>query len=183
MNRRLIKISKFLSLILRHKPEIINLKINSEGWANIDELIKKTNDNGLSINYTDVKEIVEKNNKMRFKISNDEKNIRANQGHSININLNLKEKKPPNILYHGTTIKFIESIKENGLVKNKRHHVHLSTDKYSAINVGKRHGKPIVLEIDSKKMYQDGYLFYLSENLIWLTDKVLPKYLKIEEEN
>jgi len=179
MNKDLIKISKFLSLILRHKPEIINLKLDKNGWANIDELIEKTNnkETNIVLNYDLLEKIVSINDKKRFKIDPEGKRIRANQGHSLNVDIELKEIKPPDILFHGTAIKFIENIKKKGINRGNRLYVHLSPNKEIAMAVGKRHGKPIVLDINSKKMFQDGYKFYLSENLIWLTKKILPIYI------
>lgn len=176
MDKDIVRISKFLSLVLRHKPEEINLELDKGGWANINDLIEKANGRGVNIDYDSISEVVEKNEKKRFIISDDGKSIRANQGHSIDVDLGLKEVLPPDILYHGTATRFIESIKEKGILKCNRHHVHLSGDKSTAVIVGKRHGKPIIIQIDSKKMSEKGIKFYLSENSVWLTDVVSPEY-------
>ncbi len=176
MNKnRLTKISKFLSLILRHKPETINLKLDKNGWADIDELIDKSID--MSLTRELITEVVEKNDKKRFIIDGDR--IRANQGHSLAIDLELKPLTPPDILYHGTATRFLDSIMQKGLTKQSRQHVHLSAELTTAIAVGKRHGKVVVLEIDAKKMVENGDTFYLSNNGVWLTDFVGVAFLKV----
>ena len=174
MKKNLKTISKFLSLVLRHKPEEIGLKLDSNGWADINELIEKSEKVKLTKEL--INEVVSQNNKQRFIIKNDK--IRANQGHSINIDLALEAVEPPDILYHGTTIRFLDSIIKEGLTKQSRQHVHLSEDIETATIVGKRHGKVAILEIDAKKMFEEGYEFYLSENGVWLTDRVSIKFLK-----
>ena len=171
------KISKFMSLVLRHKPEAANLKLDQEGWADINELIKAINRRGHHIGYKELEKIVETNDKKRFIISECGCKIRANQGHSININLNLNPIEPPEILYHGTATRFLTSIFTTGLTKQSRQHVHLSKDRLTATKVGSRHGKPIILEIASAEMYRKGYTFYLSENGVWLTDSVPIEYI------
>ena len=175
MNKKqLNKISKYLSYILRHKPESINLKLCEEGWAVIDELIEKTTDFDLTKEIID--NVVETNNKQRFDING--RMIRANQGHTIKVDLDLKPIKPPKTLFHGTTIRFIDSIKKEGLTKQKRHHVHLSYSISISFSVGQRHGKPAVIFILADKMYEDGYKFYKSKNDVWLVDNVPIKYFK-----
>lgn len=163
---------KFLSLILRHKPETIGLKLDENGWANVDELIKKMN-----LSLSDLEQIVKNNNKNRYSFSEDKTKIRANQGHSVKVDVELKEVYPPSILYHGTAEKNVDSILQNGLVKGNRNHVHLSADEATAINVGSRHGKPEVLKIKAREMYADGLKIYLSENGVYLTDYVDPMYI------
>ncbi len=167
--------SKFLSLVLRHKPETIGITLDKNGWADVSELLDKMNDD---ITLEILEEIVKTNDKKRFAFNDDKTKIRASQGHSIGIDLNISSKIPPDILYHGTAEKFLESIKNSGLNRGSRTHVHLSTDYDTAINVGKRHGKPIVLKIVAKKMNLDGYKFYLSENKVWLTKEVAKEYIK-----
>jgi len=175
MNREdIIKVSKFLSLILRHKPQTIGLKLDAHGWADIDEIILKSKN--IKLNREIIDEVVSKDNKQRFIIEDDK--IRANQGHSIEVDLELKAITPPDILYHGTATRFLESIMKTGLSKQNRQYVHLSKDIKTAIAVGKRHGKVIVLEVDSKRMIRDGYEFYLSENGVWLTKSVPVGYLR-----
>jgi len=167
------KISKYLSYILRHKPQSIGLKLDANGWANIDELIAKTTQ--MELSRQDIEIVVENNSKQRFAIDGDK--IRANQGHSIEVDLALEPQTPPDILYHGTATRFIDSINQNGLLPQSRQHVHLSSDKDTAIEVGKRHGKVVVLEIDCTQMATDGYSFYLSHNGVWLTDAVPKEYI------
>ncbi len=171
-----IDVSKFISLILRHKPEEINIKLDSNGWADVVELIAGIRKKGYDIDIGTLHEIVEQNNKQRFTFNEDKTKIRANQGHSINVDVELEELIPPNILYHGTSKRFLESILQQGLIKKNRNYVHLSIDEVTALIVGKRHGSPIVLKINSKQMYADGIKFYKSKNNVWLTDYVNAKY-------
>lgn len=168
-----IKISKYLSYVLRHNPDNIGIILDSDGWANINELIKKTKKFNLTKEL--LKMIVNTNDKQRFIIEDDK--IRANQGHSINVNLNLIPIEPFDILYHGTTIDKIENIFKQGILSMNRQYVHLSNNEKLAINVAQRHGKPKVLKIDSKKMYEEGYEFYISKNGVWLTNYVPSKYI------
>jgi len=159
------KTSKFLSLVLRHKPEEIDLVLDNDGWANVDELLQK-----MVIGFEDLKEVVKTNAKKRFTFSDDFKKIRANQGHSIDVDLKLEPIIPPEILFHGTAEKNIDSILEKGLLKQERNHVHLSDDIETARNVGLRYGKPKILKVYALNMYHEGYLFYHSKNGVWLTD-------------
>jgi len=177
MKPDLNKISKFLSYVLRHKPEAIGIKLNKEGWIGVDEFITAANKDGNNLNRALLDEVVFTNDKQRFAYSADGLSIRANQGHSVDIELALEPTSPPDILYHGTATRFIESIKEQGLIKKQRQHVHLSALQETAVSVGQRHGKPIVLSINSKQMYEDGHLFYLSNNGVWLTDFVPLNYI------
>lgn len=175
MNKNNIKkISKFLSLILRHKPETINLKLDENGWADVDELIAKSKN--IKLTKELINEVVRDNDKQRFII--EENKIRANQGHSIEVDLELKAVTPPDILYHGTATRFLDSIMQTGLSKQARQHVHLSQELETATAVGKRHGKLVILEVDAKKMFDEGFEFYLSENGVWLTDVVGVRFLK-----
>ncbi len=164
--------SKFLSLLLRHKPETIGLELDRFGRADVDELLNKINKSGFDLTFEELQTVVAENNKKRFSFSEDRTKIRANQGHSIDIELNLKEQKPPDILYHGTAKKNLPSIREKGLLKQKRHHVHLSKKPETAQKVGLRYGKPVVLKIRAHEMHERGSSFYLSENGVWLTDHV-----------
>ena len=170
-------ISKFLSLVLRHKPEEINLQLDSNGWADTDQLIGKLKARGFDIDFNLLEEMVLNNDKQRFAFNSDCSAIRANQGHSVNIDLALKPVAAPEILYHGTVDKFIDAIKAGGLQKMSRQHVHLSQEKDTAIKVAARRGKPVILIINSGKMMKDGYLFYVSENGVWLTGKVPVNYI------
>lgn len=173
-------LSKFLSLILRHKPETINIALDENGWANVDELIRQANLHNIPLTQDSLGRIVTTNDKKRFIFSEDRLKIRANQGHSINIDLQLLEAEPPHLLFHGTALKNIDSIKAKGLLKGERHHVHLSTDIKTAKSVGGRYGKPIVLGINSGEMYLSGFKFFQSENAVWLTDHVPPQYLDFD---
>lgn len=172
------KNSKFLSLVLRHQPELIHLTLDENGWANVAELLEKVKTKQIELDFAKLQYIVEHNDKNRFAFSPDYIKIRANQGHSIAIDLALVPKTPPTILFHGTALQNIVSIKEKGLVKGKRNHVHLSTNQETAIKVGMRHGKPVILGVDAEKMCADGILFYQSANGVWLTDNVPVKYIQ-----
>ena len=170
------KTSKFISLILRHKPETIGISLDEHGWANVAELIE-----GISktqyIDMAMLEEIVDTDNKQRYSFNEDKTLIRANQGHSIPVDVELPEKKPPVILYHGTGEKYVSSIDEQGLISKSRLYVHLSKDEQTAKMVGSRHGKPVIYEIYAGQMYEDGYIFYLSVNGVWLTKSVPVKYM------
>lgn len=182
-NNKVIKHSKFLSLILRHKPETIGIDLDENGWIDIDLLIKKMNGNGRQLNREDLYFIVENNSKKRFAIDEANNKIRANQGHSLDINLGFEPIQPPEILYHGTATRFVDSIMKTGLEKRDRHHVHLSADKGTAANVGQRHGKLIILEVRAMEMFEKGFQFFKSENGVWLTNKVPTLYLNKNKNN
>lgn len=172
------KISKFLSYVLRHHPELIGLNLDENGWANVDELITKSKrESHQGLTFEELDEIVQTNEKKRFAFNEDKTRIRASQGHSIEINLALIPQQPPEFLYHGTAQSNIESILEKGIEKRSRQHVHLSQDKETATKVGMRHGKPVILTIKTQKMFEDGIEFYLSDNEVWLTDFVDAKYI------
>lgn len=178
MNEKLVKDkSKLLSLVLRHSPQTIGLKLDQNGWVNVSELIIQCNKYHHKMDETMLNFIVENNDKKRFTFNDDKTKIRASQGHSIAVELDLKEVEPLEYLYHGTVEKFIESIKKTGLQKMKRQHVHLSKDKATAEKVGSRRGVPVILTVNTKMMYQEGYKFYLSENEVWLTNEVPVKYI------
>lgn len=177
MDKKHILLGKTLSYILRHNPAHIQLEVDSSGWADVDDLIKKMKEKGYDITLNLLNEIVNTNEKKRYIFNANKTKIRANQGHSIQINLNLKPITPPSLLYHGTSKKYIENIQSEGLLKQKRHHVHLSEYKDVALTVGKRRGKPIILTIHSEQMHHDGYTFYRSENNVWLTDHVPASYI------
>jgi putative RNA 2'-phosphotransferase len=177
--QNLTKISKFLSLVLRHSPETIGIKIDYQGgWTDTAILIQKINQNGkYHIDMQILEEIVRTDEKQRYSFNPDKTKIRANQGHSIPIDLDLKEQIPPEILYHGTATRFLQEISEKGLKPMSRHHVHLSKDEETALKVGKRHGKPYILKIKSGEMHQKGFKFYLSDNGVWLTEQVPSEFL------
>ena len=171
--------SKFISLILRHKPETIGITLDEHGWANVDELIEgisKTHE----INREILEEIVRTDNKQRYSFNEDKTLIRANQGHSIPVDVELEEVEPPKYLYHGTGEKFRESIDAEGLKPKSRLYVHLSEDIETATKVGSRHGKPVVYRVFAGWMHKNGFRFYKSVNGVWLTKDVPTKYIKRE---
>lgn len=176
-----IKTSKFLALVLRHKPEKIGLILDEHGWADVDELIEKTNRSGRELDRKSLEYIVRTNDKKRYAFNDDHTKIRASQGHTVPVDVESKETIPPDSLYHGTSVNSLPSILEKGLLKMKRLHVHLSKDVSTAIKVGQRYGKPVVLLVDSGRMYKDGYKFYFSANGVWLTDHVPVRYLLYEK--
>ena len=170
-DRSIIRQGKRLSFLLRHDKEALRLgKIDGHGWRMVEELEKM----GFTRELLD--KIVATNNKQRFEYSADGNKIRARQGHSINVDVELREMTPPDVLYHGTATRFLESINAEGLIPGNRLYVHLSPDEATAINVGSRHGVPFVIKIDCRKMLADGCKFYLSNNGVWLTKQVLPEY-------
>lgn len=171
-------LSKFLSYILRHEPQSINLTLDNEGWANIDELIRLANAAGQDVAREQILEIVASSDKKRFTLSDDEAHIRAAQGHSLKtVAIDFAEQQPPATLLHGTALKNIEAIKLKGLIAGQRQYVHLTEISDTAKATGIRYGKPIILTIDSLIMYQDGFKFFLSDNEVWLTEHVPVKYI------
>jgi putative RNA 2'-phosphotransferase len=173
------KISRFITMVLRHKPETIGITLDKAGWVDVSILLKALKDHGRAVTPEELVEEVKNNSKQRYALSADGKRIRASQGHSIEVDLQYKPAIPPDILYHGTATRHVASIFQNGIIKGERHHVHMSKDTETAISVGKRHGNPMVLQIDAKQMNADGVIFYVSDNGVWLTDIVAPKYLTI----
>ncbi|AYL94565.1 RNA 2'-phosphotransferase [Mucilaginibacter celer] len=170
-------LSKFLSLVLRHKPEEIGITLDEQGWVPVAELLNKLNAYGNNVTLEALEHVVDTNAKKRFAFSDDKLNIRASQGHSVEVELGYAPQTPPDVLYHGTAASSVESIMQNGLEKRSRQHVHLSIDTDTAVNVGGRHGKPVVLTILTGEMHKEGYKFYLSENKVWLTDEVPPQFI------
>lgn len=180
-DKQLTHISKFLSLVLRHQPETIGIQLDEQGWAGIEELLEKANHYGVRFDREILNQIVASNPKKRFAFNDTHDKIRASQGHSIDIELGYSNQRPPEILYHGTGEKSVQSITATGLEKRSRQHVHLSSDPETAIKVGQRHGKPYVFKVLAEKMYLDNFPFFLSANGVWLTDHVPPAYLKENE--
>ncbi len=178
-NSRVIKISKYLSKHLRHKPERIGITVQPGGWVGVDELLAACKKYQFPITYTELEEVVYTNEKQRFSFDETGTLIRANQGHSIEIDLQLEPQVPPGVLYHGTGHRSVKSILKTGLSKMSRHHVHLSLDIATAKNVGARHGKPVVFTVDAAAMHTTGFTFYCSDNGVWLVDSVPPEYLKL----
>ena len=176
------QLSKFLSLILRHHPETVGITLDPHGWADVDELILKVNQAGrYALDKVLLEEIVRTDNKQRYSFNGDHSRIRANQGHSIQVDVELEEKIPPAVLYHGTGEKSVNSILQQGVLPRSRLYVHLSGDAETARKVGQRHGKPVIYSVDAAAMHADGYIFYRSVNGVWLTKEVPAKYLSVNK--
>lgn len=172
------KLSRFLSLVLRHDPGQINLQLNAEGWAEVDHLLSQLNAHGKRITHEMIEAVVHDNDQTRFRFSEDGLFIRANQGHSIDIELSLSPCTPPEYLYHGTADRFLKSIKLKGLNSRPSQHVHLSADLAAATKIGMRHGRPAILLIEAKRMFADGFDFFLTDQEVWLTKEVPLAYLE-----
>lgn len=171
-------ISKYIALVLRHKPEEANLTLNKEGYCNTNDLIKAIRNNFGKFSMEDLETIVAEDSKGRYSFNEYKTMIRANQGHSTNqVDITFKEIVPPDVLYHGTASRFLDSIYKEGLKPMSRQYVHLSKDIDTATKVGERHGLVKVLNINAKQMYEDGYKFYLSENNVYLTKEVPQRYI------
>jgi len=177
------RIGPFVSKILRHAPEFIGITIDSNGWANVQELIEGSLKKNRRMSREILDIIVETNDKKRLEYNEEGTKIRAKQGHSIPVDVDLELKTPPDFLYHGTAQSSVSSILTSGLDKRNRNHVHLSESKETAIKVGARHGKPVILKVDAQRMNQDGIEFYLSSNGVWLTEYIDPSYLTIWQKN
>src|SRR6202453_1767561 len=178
MDRKLITLSKFLAKHLRHAPEALGLSLRPGGWVIVDDLLAASKGIGFPISYDELMECVETNDKKRFSFDDTGDLIRANQGHSTAVDLQLEQKQPPEILYHGTVERFLDSIMAEGLKKGKRHHVHLSQDTETARRVGARRGKPVILTVDAAKMHGQGHKFFLSANGVWPVESVPAEFLK-----
>ena len=181
-DNKLVRISKFLSLVLRHKPEHIWLTLDPEGWADVEELIRKSLESRVVLDRPTLREVVEGAEKKRFSFSEDGKRIKANYGHSIPVSLGKESAEPPKTLFHGTAKRFLPSIKNNGLGPGDRQYVHLVEDEKTAVEVGRRHGEPVVLVIRAHEMYEKGYEFFKTASAIWLTKEVPVEYINIEGE-
>ncbi|MCP4521676.1 MAG: RNA 2'-phosphotransferase [Cytophagales bacterium] len=176
------RISKLLSYTLRHHPEGLFLKLDPQGWVEVKTLLNNLRIyKNINLDLDRLAKIVKNNDKQRFSLSDDLLKIRANQGHSIDIDLGYTAQTPPPFLYHGTASKYLENIEKKGILKQNRHHVHLSSDYETAHKVGSRHGIPVILKVKSLEMHNDGILFYQSKNGVWLTDIVEPKYFEKSE--
>ncbi len=178
-DKEIVRTSKFLSLILRHEPERVGLKLDSVGWIGVSELLEAVNRNGVSLTLDQLKHVVATNDKKRFAISEDGLRIRASQGHSIEVDLQYEPQTPPEFLYHGTPERFLESIRATGLNKGQRHHVHLSPDPQTAAKVGQRRGRPVVLRIRAGEMHRQGHVFHRSANGVWLVLHVPPHFIEV----
>lgn len=176
-SRRLVTVSKFLSKHLRHAPEAIGLTLEPGGWVRVEDLLAGCARARFAVSREELREVVEQNDKKRFSFDDTGERIRANQGHSAEVDLQLEPRTPPDVLYHGTATHVVDAILRDGVAKMSRHHVHLSTTVETARTVGKRHGKPVVLRVDAAAMHRDGLVFYCSDNGVWLTDEVPARYL------
>jgi putative RNA 2'-phosphotransferase len=174
-----VETSKFLSYVLRHAPESIGLSLDANGWAEIGELIDKARAAGHSLDRTSLETIVAESEKKRFTLSPDGARIRAAQGHSVKVDLAIAPTEPPDVLYHGTAAKSVDTIRRQGLLPQSRQQVHLSPDIDTATKVGARHGVPVVLQVDARGMHEAGLAFVRADNGVWLTDTVPPRYLSI----
>ena len=177
MDRSIVTVSKFLAKHLRHTPEALGLTLQSGGWVSVDDLLSASAQAGVAISYDELIECVETSDKKRFSFDDTGDLIRANQGHSVEVDLQLAEAEPPDVLYHGTVERYLVPIMAEGLRKGKRHHVHLSKDTETARKVGARRGKPVILHVDAGKMHGDGFKFFLSVNGVWLTEAVPAMFL------
>jgi putative RNA 2'-phosphotransferase len=171
--------SKFLSFVLRHEPEAIGITLDAQGWVDVDVLLEALAGHGKPLDRAELEAIVSSSDKQRFALSTDRSRIRANQGHSVQVDLALPPALPPDELYHGTATRFLPSIRERGLLKGERHHVHLSATRELAVVVGQRRGKPHVLVVDARGMVAAGFVFFRSDNGVWLTEHVPARFLTI----
>lgn len=181
MKKNFHSISKEMAYILRHHPEERGIRLDAEGWADVEALLDSLNANGYAIDRTGLEQLVKENDKQRFAFSTDHTKIRASQGHSFPVDLDLEPVTPPEVLFHGTAARFLDSIRQTGLEKRKRQYVHLSPNEETAVKVGVRHGKPVVLRVLTGKMTADGFVFYRSANGVWLTDSVPVSYLEFPD--
>lgn len=176
--KRLVKASKYLSKHLRHRPERLGLELEPGGWVGVDGLLAACRRHNFPLGRAELEEVVRRNDKRRFAFDESGTRVRAQQGHSIPVDLELEPVEPPPILYHGTGERTLETVLENGLHRMGRHHVHLSSDLETAKKVGLRRGRPVVLEVAAGNMHRDGWTFFLSGNGVWLAERVPPRYLK-----
>ena len=182
-DKETIRTSKFLSLILRHEPERVGLKLDSAGWTGVDELLEAVNQSGVTLTLDQLKHVVETNSKKRFAFSEDGRRIRASQGHSVEVELQYPPQPPPEILYHGTATRFLDGIRKDGLQRMQRHDVHLSAETKVTLQVGGRHGKPVLLTIRTGEMHRAGFVFRCSANGVWLVDHVPPQFIEFPGES
>jgi len=180
-NAELVSVSKFLSLVLRHQPQKIGLELDAAGWVGIDELLRTSAAAGRTFTHEDLVDVVSTSDKQRFAISDDGLRIRANQGHTVEVELGLPALVPPDALSHGTARRFLNAILHEGLSRRARHHVHLTANRDTAIAVGSRYGTPVLLRVDARRMHEDSHLFRCSANGVWLAEAVPTRYLEILE--
>jgi len=177
-DKEIIRTSKLLSLILRHEPERVGLKLGEGGWVGVEELLQAVNRHGVALTPEQLKHIVATSDKKRFAFSEDGLCIRASQGHSVEIDLQYPPQTPPEVLYHGTAVRFLDNIRQHGLLKMERHDVHLSAETKITVQVGGRHGRPALLTIRAGDMHRAGFIFRCSANGVWLVDHVPPQFIE-----
>ncbi len=177
--RKLVKTSKYLSRHLRHQPERLGLSLEDGGWVAVEDLLKACVRHNFPLSLSELKEVVERNDKKRFLFDASGEKIRANQGHSVAVDLQLEAQISPETLFHGTAQRNVDSIKEHGLLKMARHHVHLSTNAETARQVGARHGKPLIFKVDTAEMRAENFEFFVSANGVWLVERVPPRFLTV----
>jgi putative RNA 2'-phosphotransferase len=170
-------VSKFLSFVLRHDPGAVGIELDSSGWVDVDVLLDACAKHGRPLSRAELDEVVTTNTKQRFALSEDGLRIRANQGHTTAVDLGYEPADPPDVLYHGTVRRLLPSIREKGLLRMERHHVHLSPDEATARAVGGRRGKPLILQIDARAMRETGHIFFVTPNGVWLTDAVPASFI------
>jgi len=181
-DKETIRTSKFLSLILRHEPQQVGITLDEAGWVGVQELLEAVNRHGVKLTLDELKYVVDTNTKKRFAFSEDGQRIRASQGHSVEVDLQYSPQTPPEILYHGTATRFLDSIRKDGLKSMARHDVHLSAETKMTIQVGGRHGKPVLLTIRAGDMHRAGNVFKCSTNGVWLVSQVPPEFIEFPSE-
>jgi putative RNA 2'-phosphotransferase len=177
MSANRLRLSKFMSLVLRHDPGVIGHSIDTGGWMSIEDLVFGANRQGVYLTRESVIAIAQEDEKGRYGLSDDGLRIKATYGHSIEVDLGLDALKPPEHLFHGTATRFLNSIKQAGITRKRRRYVHLSADRLTAVKVGGRHGRPVILTVKTGRMFDAGFVFYRSESGIWLTGRVPPEYV------
>jgi putative RNA 2'-phosphotransferase len=178
MDGRMVRFSKFMSKVLRHDPQSVGLRLDDAGWVDVDELLGAAKGAGVGMDRETLERVVAENDKKRFALSPDGQRIRASQGHSVAVELGLEPVTPPEVLYHGTADRNLDSIRAQGLIPGRRTHVHLSADEATAVNVGQRHGRPVVLRVAAGALHRAGHPFYRSDNGVWLTAAVPPEHIE-----
>lgn len=180
-DKRLVKVSKYLSKHLRHAPHRIGLQLESGGWVAVDILLAACATYRFTITRAELNEVVRRSDKQRFAFNESSTHIRANQGHSVEVDLELPVAVPPDILFHGTARHNVDAIMREGLNRGRRHHVHLSFERETARRVGARHGVPVLFRVAAGAMHSQGFAFFVSQNGVWLCEEVPPQFLAIEE--
>jgi putative RNA 2'-phosphotransferase len=178
MDASLVRMSKFVSKVLRHAPESVGLRLDEAGWVDVDDLLAAAARAGVPLDRPTLERVVAENDKQRFALSADGLRIRASQGHSVAVELGLTPVEPPPLLFHGTADRNLDSIRVQGLIPGRRTHVHLSADEATAVNVGRRHGRPVVLHVQAGEMHRAGHAFFRSDNGVWLTAAVPSEHIR-----